>query len=121
MRRSPHGQHSSGWRESERTVQDNSLAKALAMVAQLGFVVACPMLLFIGGGAWLDARLHTVPWLLLLGVLLGMLSAGGALYQVTKLQSGKSSSGEPKAPYKVEGRTGDVGTPRANKRKLNGR
>ncbi len=99
-------------------MQDESLAKALALATQFGFAVACPMVVFIGGGVWLGRQLGWMPWLLIVGIVLGVLSAAAALYQVTAIQARKSSGGatKPKAPYKVEKRTGDPGTPRANKR-----
>ena len=97
------------------------MAKALALAAQLGFAIACPMVAFIGGGAWLDSQLGTVPWLLFLGIILGVLAAGGALYQLTAVQGRKSPGGTtPKAPYKVERRTKDLGTGRADKRQRDG-
>ena len=102
-------------------MRDNGLVKALALATQLGFAVACPLLAFIAGGAWLDNRLGTVPWLMMLGVLLGVLAAGGALYQVTTLQSRRrSGSGTGQAPYKVERDGQGAGTNVAAKRKRNG-
>jgi F0F1-type ATP synthase assembly protein I len=102
-------------------MQDNSLAKALAMAAQLGFAVACPLLAFIAGGAWLDGRFNTSPWLFFLGLLLGVLAAGGALYQVSASQARRSSASRtPRAPYKVEKPSEEAGTPRANNGTQNG-
>ncbi|MBF6613910.1 MAG: AtpZ/AtpI family protein [Chloroflexi bacterium] len=103
-------------------MQDNGLGKALALAAQLGFSVALPMVVFIGGGVWLDARLGTRPWLLFLGVILGVLSAAAAFYQIAVAQpTRRRDAGAPRAEYKVERRTGDVGTPRADKKRHNGR
>lgn len=65
--------------------QDRGATTALALVAQLGFSIAVPMVVFIGGGAWLDGQWHTAPWLLFLGIFLGLLSAGAALYQLAKV------------------------------------
>ncbi len=91
-------------------MRGNPFLQALALATQLGFAIACPMLVFIGGGAWLDGVLHTAPWLMLLGVLLGILVAGGAIYQLTTVQTYKRYKGRPQegatptqqAPYKVE-------------------
>jgi hypothetical protein len=90
-------------------VRGNPFLQALALATQLGFAIACPMLVFIGGGAWLDGVLHTSPWLMLLGVLLGILSAAGALYQLTTIQTRRrtppptrTGTGTSIAPYKVE-------------------
>ena len=38
----------------------------------LGFELAAPVMLLTYGGYWLDGRLGTLPWFLLLGLLLGM-------------------------------------------------
>jgi hypothetical protein len=66
---------------------------ALALVAQLGFSIALPMVVFIGGGAWLDSQFRTTPWLLFLGIFLGLLSAGAALYQLTKVPTRRGEKG----------------------------
>lgn len=62
---------------------------ALALVAQLGFSIAVPMVVFIGGGAWLDGQFHTSPWLLFAGIFVGLISAGAALYQLAKVPTGR--------------------------------
>lgn len=100
---------------------DNGLAQSLAFAAQLGFAIACPMVAFIAGGAWLDSKTGTTPLLLFAGILLGVLAAAGTLYQVIKLQTSKTSrGGRPAAPYKVEERN-STGTKSADKRGRNGR
>jgi hypothetical protein len=101
---------------------DNGLAKALALAVQLGFAVACPMVVFIGGGAWLDNKLGWSPWLLFLGIALGVMSAAGLFYQLATLSTRRKDNGAGKAPYKVEQKGDeDPGTPRANKSDSNGR
>jgi len=68
------------------------------------------MVVFIGGGAWLDSKLGWTPWLLFLGIFLGVAVAGGIFYQIAKVPTTKkpgtdiNSTGEPGAPYKVEKR-----------------
>src|SRR5438552_17128232 len=90
----------------------SSWTTVFALVAQLGFSIACPMVFFIGGGAWLDSRLGWGPWLLLLGVALGLATAGGLFYQViARLPTAKRSPTGAKsrggaAPYKVEQESG---------------
>lgn len=54
----------------------------------LGWLIMLNMLLFAGGGLWLDRRFKTAPWLLLAGVLLGFFGSGYTLYRaVKKLES----------------------------------
>src|SRR3954468_5054581 len=42
----------------------------------LGWLIMLYMLVFAGGGLWLDRRFRTAPWLMLVGVLLGFTGSG---------------------------------------------
>jgi F0F1-type ATP synthase assembly protein I len=75
--------------------KDRGSTTALALVAQLGFSIAVPMVVFIGGGAWLDSLLHSAPWFLFLGIFLGLISAGAALYQLAKVPTRKPGAQTP--------------------------
>lgn len=103
-----------------------SWTTVLALVSQLGFSIACPMVIFIGGGAWLDSKLGWTPWLLLLGMILGIGTAGAAFYQIATLTTRKrpAKDGTPAVPYKVEqtGRPSDraLGKPPGNRPDDNG-
>jgi hypothetical protein len=94
--------------------KDRAGMQALALVAQLGFTIACPMVVFIGGGAWLDGQLDTVPWFLFLGIFLGLLAAGGALYQLTKVPVTRRGTTKP-AQDKAKTEQ-DLGTLHADRR-----
>ncbi|MDB4874693.1 MAG: hypothetical protein JWM41_1139 [Gemmatimonadetes bacterium] len=59
----------------------------------LQFVIAILLFLFIG--KWLDARLGTAPWLLLLGVLVG---AGASTYAMYRKAFPPGDSKPPAAP-----------------------
>lgn len=64
------------------------LAKGLrdaAPLLGLGTTLAVTVLAGLGGGYWLDGRLGTRPWFLLLG---GMLGVGAALYHFLKTVAG---------------------------------
>ena len=79
--------------------KDQGSTTALALVAQLGFSIALPMVVFIGGGAWLDGQMRSAPWFLFVGIFLGLLSAGAALYQLAKVPSGQKGKGAgPRLP-----------------------
>ncbi len=103
-----------------RDMRDNPLLRTFALAAQLGFTIACPMVAFIAGGAWLDGRLGTTPWLLFLGVALGILAAGGALYRLSMAPGRMRTTRSTGAPYKVERTSAKLGTTRADKRRRNG-
>ena len=51
----------------------------------LGTTLAVTVLAGLGGGYWLDRRLETRPWFLLLG---GVLGVGAALYHFLKTVAG---------------------------------
>ena len=68
---------------------DGPFGSDYARYAGLGFQLAASIALFALGGWWLDERLGSSPWLLLLGVFAGF---GGGLYSLLK---------------KVPGTTGD--------------
>jgi F0F1-type ATP synthase assembly protein I len=91
-------------------MKDRAGLQTLALVAQLGFSIACPMVFFIGGGAWLDGQLGTVPWLLFGGMILGLLAAGAALYQLTKVPLSRRTTpgGASKSGSKEGARRGTV-------------
>ncbi|MDB5103362.1 MAG: putative F0F1-ATPase subunit Ca2+/Mg2+ transporter [Fibrobacteres bacterium] len=50
----------------------------------LGWIIVCNMLLFVGGGLWLDRHFHTAPILLIAGVFLGFFGSGYTLYRAVK-------------------------------------
>ncbi len=57
----------------------------------LGWLIMLNMLVFAGGGLWLDRRFRTAPWLMLAGVLLGFAGSGYTLYRaVKKLESSEA-------------------------------
>jgi uncharacterized membrane protein len=94
--------------------------KALALATQLGFAVACPLVVFIAGGVWADNRLGTGPWLFFLGLLFGILAAAAALYRLATAQPANRRSPTPRsAPDKVEPKVDDVGTTRASNQRDN--
>src|SRR6266508_1724208 len=98
-------------------MSDNGLWKAAALASQLGFSVACPMAVFIAGGVWADSKLGTRPWLFFLGLLVGIVAAGAALYQVVVATPNKRRNPVAKAaPDKIEpnGESSEVSRPKGN-------
>ena len=58
---------------------DKGSAPSASDFAGIGLQFAASILLFAYAGQWLDRRLGTGPWLLIVGVFLG---AGGAFYSM---------------------------------------
>ncbi|MDB5051279.1 MAG: putative F0F1-ATPase subunit Ca2+/Mg2+ transporter [Fibrobacteres bacterium] len=60
----------------------------------LGWLIVGNMLLFVGGGLWLDKHFNTAPILLLIGVFLGFFGSGYTIYlAVKKLE--RDEAGKP--------------------------
>ncbi|MGX8698938.1 MAG: hypothetical protein ACSW8F_03290 [bacterium] len=55
------------------------IAKALVWLTQLGFSVAIPPVVFIAGAVWLRDRMGLGAWVVVLGVVVGVLGAAGGL------------------------------------------
>jgi len=53
---------------------------ALSLVLQLGFSMALPLVVGVGGGVWLDQKFNTSPRLTLLGTVLGLIISGYSFY-----------------------------------------
>ncbi|MEI7553937.1 AtpZ/AtpI family protein [Candidatus Chlorohelix sp.] len=54
----------------------NEEKSAMAFALSLGFGIAVPLALFIVSGVWLDGLLNTTPLFVLIGIFLGLFSAG---------------------------------------------
>ena len=70
-------------------------AKDLSRYAGLGIQFAVTLLLFTGAGIWLDAKLGTSPWLLIVGVLLGGTGAFYAILRAVPPARGNEPSDPP--------------------------
>jgi F0F1-type ATP synthase assembly protein I len=62
---------------SERPSRADEQGTSVGEYASLGIQFAASILVFLFLGQWLDRRLGTAPWMLLIGVFLG---AGGSFY-----------------------------------------
>lgn len=54
----------------------------ISVIIQLGAMVVVATLLPLFVGLWLDIQLHTVPWITLMGMLVGVVSSIVAVYRV---------------------------------------
>jgi ATP synthase protein I len=72
-------------------VRDKGSAPSASDFAGIGLQFAASILLFVYAGQWLDRRLGTGPWFLIIGVFLG---AGGAFYSMyRKLMAAQKDQG----------------------------
>lgn len=62
--------------------------------AGLGWQIAGAMVVFVGGGVALDLWLATMPWLTVLGALLGVASIFALLYRVNAEMNAASRRGK---------------------------
>jgi ATP synthase protein I len=66
-------------REPRRSQKAGKAGPGAAGLMGVGLQVAASILLFLFAGRWLDARLGTGPWLLMLGVFAGF---GASFYSI---------------------------------------
>ncbi len=69
-------------REAERLRRARLVLAGKAL--QFAGSVLGALILFLGGGIWLDRRLGTAPWLLLIGLLLTFVAIGYNLYDLAR-------------------------------------
>jgi F0F1-type ATP synthase assembly protein I len=78
-----------------KVAKEGSSTQWLAFL-NLGWLIVGNMVVFVGGGLWLDKHFGTTPVLLLTGVLLGFFGCGYTLYRaVKKLERDESSKAPP--------------------------
>lgn len=56
---------------------------AVGLAWQLGYTIAIPIVIFALAGRYLDKKLGTAPWLLLLGILVSIAISSWAVYKKT--------------------------------------
>ena len=76
---------------SQKSKRDNPFS-AYAVASQVGFLVICPLLLFIWGGSWLVQRFELPNWLMIVFVFLGIFVMIGSvtsyLYRMIRMYGG---------------------------------
>src|SRR5690348_13211264 len=63
-------------------MRDRNSLRALAIAGEVGFGVAGPLVICTGLGWYLDGQWGTKPWLVLIGLALGLLSMFGTFYRL---------------------------------------
>jgi len=80
-------------------MNNNNPLSAYVIAGHLAFIVAAPLLFFIGGGAWLAGRLDLPDWttiaFVLLGVFTMLCSLISYLYSLIKLYGGNEAEKKP--------------------------
>lgn len=74
-------------------LQSNRDLRRIGAATTLGFGVAFSLALMVGGGVWLDSRFNTAPVFTLIGLALGLISAGYQLYELALLGQKDRDSG----------------------------
>lgn len=78
---------------------DFKAIKNLTYVSQVAFIMLTPILLGIVGGNWIDERLNSSPWVLIVGIFLGVSSAFLNLYKFV-MKVAKDNEREKQEEYK---------------------
>jgi F0F1-type ATP synthase assembly protein I len=82
----PSGRHRPS--DEERAAERAAMGSYLTQ----GFQYAAVLLVFTGAGYWLDGRLHTLPWLTIVGAVIG--GVGGFLHLYRSLTAQSRSDGD---------------------------
>jgi len=77
---------------------DFKAIKNLTYISQVAFIMLTPILLGVWGGNWVDAKLGTSPWILMVGIVLGVSSAFLNLYKFV-MKAAKDNEKEKAEDY----------------------
>lgn len=68
-------------------------AQVLGVATGLAWSIVVTLIVLIGGGVILDAKLGTTPWLTLIGVALGLICAAYELWELSRVGDRRKPSG----------------------------
>jgi F0F1-type ATP synthase assembly protein I len=77
---------------------DFKAIKNLTYISQVAFIMLTPILLGVWGGNWVDAKLGTSPWILMVGIVIGVSSAFLNLYKFV-MKAAKDNEKEKAEDY----------------------
>ena len=83
----------------QEDVMDFKAVKNLTYVSQVAFIMLTPILLGIYAGNYLDEKLGTSPWILFVGIILGVSSAFLSLYKFV-MKAAKDNERKKEDDYK---------------------
>lgn len=69
--------------EKEKAPKPEKSWSAVSLAWQLGYTIAVPLVVFALAGQYLDKKLGTAPWLLLIGILVSIAVSSWAIYKKT--------------------------------------
>ena len=100
------GEARAGSRSADEDAQlRRNRLRAMALAAEIGGTVLGSLLVFLGGGIWLDRRLGTSPIFLLIGLMLAFIAIGYALYQAATVGTRRPGRGRATTATTRTGRT----------------
>jgi len=70
---------------------------ALTKLASVGIEFSLSVLIGLLGGRWLDEKLGTAPWLMIVGLLLGVSAGLRSLIKTARLANKQSQSRDPRS------------------------
>ncbi|HET7080217.1 MAG TPA: AtpZ/AtpI family protein [Chloroflexia bacterium] len=89
-------------------MRDRNSLRALAIAGEVGFGVAGPLVICTGLGWYLDGQWGTKPWLVLIGLGLGLLSMFATFYRLaTAFPAQPRSTKRVSPPRATQDQTGD--------------
>jgi len=76
---------------------------ALARLASVGIEFSISTLVGLLGGRWVDEKLGTAPWLMLVGLVLGVVAGMRSLIRAARLSSSTEAAKQPSESDEREG------------------
>ncbi len=77
------------------------ISRHLVWLTQFGLSICVPPILFVGAAVWLQKRFSLGGWIVVAGVILGILSAAGSLRSSLKAIERQGKENPPKTPPPV--------------------
>ncbi|MEF3691798.1 MAG: AtpZ/AtpI family protein [Candidatus Moraniibacteriota bacterium] len=68
----------------EKNNKTDKKMSVFSLVFELGYLISLPLVFFALGGAFLDRKINSTPWLLLLGMTISIFISGYLIYKKIK-------------------------------------
>jgi F0F1-type ATP synthase assembly protein I len=73
---------------------DRKTVRALGLASGVGFTIVASIALWVLAGRWLDRKLGTEPWALIVGIIIGIISAGSVIYELAATRERTDDQGQ---------------------------